>query len=124
LTLSSAILTGEKIMRLGLAPLTAANTLTHLAGLHVRPVALPCIFTLIFHHPCPGCGMTRAFDLLWMGQFRQALSMNKFAPIVFILLWWIFYLQLAEFRGHMGALSRRYIFKSQPHRDEASSTLS
>ena len=73
MTLSSAIMTGEKLMRLGLAPLTAVNTLAHLAGLHVRPVALPCLFTLIFHHHCLGCGMTRAFDFLYTGHFRQAL---------------------------------------------------
>jgi len=112
LTLSSTILAGEKLMRLGLAPLTAVNTLAHLAGLHARPVALPCLFTLVFHHRCPGCGMTRAFDLLWTAHFRQAIAMNRLAPLVFLLLWWIFYLQLAEFRGHIGLLFRRLSYKS------------
>jgi Protein of unknown function (DUF2752) len=110
---------GEKLLRLGLAPLTAVNTLAHLAGLHVRPVALPCLFTLIFHHHCLGCGMTRAFDLLWTGHFRQALAMNRLAPIVFILLWWIFYLQLAELRGHMGLPFRRNLLKSGSSGDGA-----
>jgi len=123
LTLSSAILTGEKLMRLSLAPLTAANTLAHLAGLHVRPVALPCLFTLIFHHHCPGCGMTRAFDLLWTGHFRQALAMNPLAPIVFVLLWWIFYLQLAEFRGHIGLSFRRLIHHPESAEDGATSNF-
>jgi len=112
LTLGSAIMTGEKLMRLGLAPLTAANTLAHLAGLHARPVAIPCLFTLVFHHHCLGCGMTRAFDFLYTGHFRQALAMNKLVPIVFLLLWWIFYLQLREFRGQIRLPFRRYIPKS------------
>lgn len=124
MTLSSAIMTGEKLMRLSLAPLTAANTLAHLAGLHVRPVAVPCLFTLIFHHPCPGCGMTRAFDFLWTGQFRQALAMNKLSPIVFLLLWWIFYLQLVELRGHMGLLFRRNLLRSGSSGDGATTTCS
>jgi hypothetical protein len=124
LTLSSAILTGEKLMRVGLAPLTAANTIAHLAGLHVRPVALPCLFTLIFHHHCLGCGMTRAFDLLWTGHFRQSFAMNKLAPIVFILLWWIFYLQLAQFRGQMGSLFRRIVLRTGSSGDGATTFYS
>ena len=123
MTLSSAILTGEKLMRLGLAPLTAANTLAHLVGLHVRPVALPCLFTLVFHRHCPGCGMTRAFDLLWTGHFRQSLAMNPLAPIVFVLLWWIFCLQLAEFRGHIGLSFRRLIRNPESTEDGATSNF-
>ncbi len=107
MTLSSVIMVGEKLMRLGLAPLTAVNTLAHLAGLHARPVAVPCLFTLVFHRHCPGCGMTRAFDLLYTGHFQQALAMNKAVPIVFLLIWWIFYLQLTEFRGQIRLLFRR-----------------
>jgi len=112
LTLGSVIMAGEKLMRLSLAPLTAVNTLAHLAGLHARPVAIPCLFTLIFHHHCLGCGMTRAFDFLYTGHFRQALAMNRLVPIVFLLLWWIFYLQLAEFRGQIRLPFRRYMPKS------------
>lgn len=112
MTLGSAIMAGEKLMRLSLAPLTAINTLAHLAGLHARPVAIPCLFTLVFHHHCLGCGMTRAFDFLYTGHFRQALAMNKLVPIVFLLLWWIFYLQLAEFRGQIRLPFRRYMPKS------------
>ena len=123
MTLSSAILAGEKLLRLGLAPLTAANTLARLAGMHIRPVAIPCLFTLVFHVHCPGCGMTRAFDLLWSGQFRQAIAMNMLSPVVFLLLWWIFYLQLSEFRGHIGLLFRRLLNNSGSTEDGATSNF-
>jgi hypothetical protein len=35
-------------------------------------------------HNCPGCGMARAFVLLWRGQLREAIKSNPLSPIVFI----------------------------------------
>jgi len=43
----------------------------------------------IFHTlgiPCPGCGMTRATLFLVHGEWRQALTMHAFAPIVVLAL--------------------------------------
>jgi len=33
---------------------------------------------------CPGCGMTRAFVLLWRGQVREAIRSNPVSPFLFI----------------------------------------
>jgi hypothetical protein len=37
---------------------------------------LPCLFKSVFHIPCPGCGMTRAFILLGHFRFQEALAIN------------------------------------------------
>lgn len=37
---------------------------------------LPCLFKSIFHIPCPGCSMTRAFILLGHFRFQEALTLN------------------------------------------------
>ena len=49
-------------------------------------VALPyvigsyqCPFAALTHHPCPGCGMTRAFLLLFAGDIRASLAMHPLA---------------------------------------------
>jgi len=38
---------------------------------------------------CPGCGMFRAFVLLWRGRLRQAISSNPASPFVFAALVWL-----------------------------------
>ncbi|MBS7409979.1 MAG: DUF2752 domain-containing protein, partial [Muribaculaceae bacterium] len=42
-----------------------------------------CPSKLIFHIPCPGCGMTRALILLCHGQFVSAIALN---PNIIILI--------------------------------------
>jgi hypothetical protein len=53
----------------------------------VLPAALRaqrCSFVKLFHRPCPGCGMTRAIDLLLLGDWRGSLHMHPLAvPMVF-----------------------------------------
>jgi len=34
-------------------------------------------------HNCPGCGMGRAFVLLWRGRLRQAIRSNPGSPFLF-----------------------------------------
>jgi hypothetical protein len=42
-----------------------------------------CSFAKLFHRPCPGCGMTRAIDLLLLGDWRASLHMHPLAvPMV------------------------------------------
>ena len=38
-----------------------------------------CTFAKVFHRPCPGCGMTRAVDLLLLGDGRASLQMHPLA---------------------------------------------
>ena len=47
---------------------------------------LNCIFKSIFHIPCPGCGLTRAFKLILKGHFIQSLKYSVLAlPILLFL---------------------------------------
>lgn len=46
-------------------------------------IYIPCIFHKITHLYCPGCGVTRMFVAILMGDFYQALRYN---PLVFIFL--------------------------------------
>ena len=41
-----------------------------------------CPFFNIFKIPCPGCGLTRAFKLLFMGKFVDSLKLNILAVII------------------------------------------
>ena len=49
-------------------------------GLMVEPGngarGLPCLWTLIFHHKCFGCGLTRAGAYMLRGRVQEAISMN------------------------------------------------
>lgn len=49
-----------------------------------RPLPSLCPIHRTTGHNCPGCGMTRAFVLLWRGQLREAIRSNPLSPIVFI----------------------------------------
>lgn len=40
-------------------------------------------------HNCPGCGMCRAFVLLWRGRLRHAVRSNPASPFVFAALLWL-----------------------------------
>lgn len=54
-----------------------------------RPVPDLCPIHRVTGHRCPGCGMTRAFVLLWRGRFRQALLSNPASPFLFATLVWL-----------------------------------
>jgi hypothetical protein len=41
--------------------------------------AVRCPTAHLFHFPCPGCGMTRAFHLLSLGQIKDSLAMHAMA---------------------------------------------
>ncbi len=61
-----------------------------LAGLAVLHVWVPsgdssgaiCLSRRLFHLPCPGCGMTRAFAHLAKGEWGAALVLHPLAPVV------------------------------------------
>lgn len=69
-----------------------------LAGLAVFHVWVPsgdpssalCLSRRLFHLPCPGCGMTRAFAHLAKGEWAAAVADHPLAPVIaleFILGW-------------------------------------
>jgi hypothetical protein len=90
----------DRAIRLSLAPLSAANSLARVTG-HGSILRVPCLFTGVFHHACPGCGLTRALDLLWRGHWHEAVAMNPLCPLAFLLLWGVFWLQAAEIYGQI-----------------------
>jgi hypothetical protein len=50
-----------------------------LAALPTVTGAQSCSFAKLFHRPCPGCGMTRAVDLMLVGQWHASLQMHPLA---------------------------------------------
>jgi hypothetical protein len=46
---------------------------------------LPCLFRLVFHFPCPGCGLTRSFTALWHGDFAHSLRFHPLGSLLFLL---------------------------------------
>lgn len=45
-----------------------------------------CISRILFGIPCPGCGITRAFSLLFQGKIREATIMHPYWIGIVILL--------------------------------------
>jgi len=64
--------------------------LVGLAGLAILHFWVPsgdaagaiCLSRRIFHLPCPGCGMTRAFAHLAKGEWSTAVADHPLAPLV------------------------------------------
>jgi hypothetical protein len=76
-----------------MAPATLLNALAQHRG-GAAPLHLPCLITLAIGHHCPGCGLTRAITLLWLGDWRSAVALNPLSPIVFSLVIVLFCLQV------------------------------
>src|SRR5690242_20302444 len=60
--------------------------LAGLAVLHLwtpsgDPAGAICLLRRLFHLPCPGCGMTRAFAHLAKGEWRAAFALHPLAPL-------------------------------------------
>lgn len=50
-------------------------------------INIPCIFKKIFHIPCPACGMTRAFKLIFKLKIIKSFSYNILAfPLLLTLI--------------------------------------
>jgi hypothetical protein len=68
-------------------------------GTHTELHLPPCGFYLVFHKPCPSCGMTTAFALVMHGKPLQAFHTQPAGVAVFaagLALW--LYIPLAWFR--------------------------
>lgn len=48
--------------------------------------AVPCGFAAVTHHPCPGCGSTRAVLALFSGDLDGVLRNNPFGPVMAVVL--------------------------------------
>lgn len=48
---------------------------------------MPCLVRMVTHHPCPGCGLTRALWALLHGQLKQALLWHPMVYSLPILAW-------------------------------------
>lgn len=58
-----------------------------LALLHIwhpsdDPATAICLSRRLFHLPCPLCGMTRAFAHLAKGEWKAAVTLHPFAPVL------------------------------------------
>jgi len=85
----------EALIPLALAPATLLNAIAQ-QHFGAPLIHVPCLIALITGHPCPGCGLTRAFTLIWLGHLREAIALNPLSPIVFTLLLALFCLQLRK----------------------------
>ena len=47
-----------------------------------------CLFKLLFHLECPGCGMTHAFAAVMHLRFSEAFAFNRGVVIVFPIVAW------------------------------------
>lgn len=45
-----------------------------------------CIFKILFHHACPGCGLTRSICFLVHGRLREAMEFNPLSILVLLLM--------------------------------------
>lgn len=61
-----------------------------------------CVFKLLFHFDCPGCGLTRCFLLIPRGQILQAFHHNWAGPFLYFLFGLIFLAMLFHSLGLNG----------------------
>lgn len=102
-------------VRLRRAALTAGGGGALFALLYAG--AVPCFFARVTHHPCPGCGSTRAVLALLHGDFHGVLANNPLGPAVAVVIAilaaqaWISMLRWGDFRdaaeGKLGLLVKR-----------------
>jgi hypothetical protein len=48
--------------------------------------SIPCIFAKVTHHPCPGCGSTRACFALLHGDLGGVVQYNPLGPVAALLI--------------------------------------
>ena len=72
---------GRLWLAVGLAGLAGWQILAHLPPLAHADLVL-CVFRRLTGIPCPGCGLTRAFQALAVGDAGSALAFHPLAPLI------------------------------------------
>lgn len=57
----------------------------HHHGTHQQLGLPPCPMVLLFHHPCPGCGLTTSFTATIHFDAVRAFSAHPFGPVLYFL---------------------------------------
>lgn len=76
----------DTLLRVAIAGVLAGGLLAGLSwlvfgvDLAAAPIFPPCPFRAVTGVPCPGCGMTRAFLLLFQLRFGEAFAQHPAAP--------------------------------------------
>ncbi len=65
-----------------------------------------CLFKAIFHIPCPGCGMMRAFISILKCNFAEAFYFNALSIPVFIILSIVFSIRGLDILRHQDNYSK------------------
>jgi hypothetical protein len=77
---------------LALAVTLSSGLLLALCGIdllcHLPSFFPACLFHAVTSHPCPGCGMTRAFLLLGQLRLDAALAAHPLAPGLLLAMLW------------------------------------
>ncbi|HEX4959942.1 MAG TPA: DUF2752 domain-containing protein [Thermoanaerobaculia bacterium] len=60
----------------------AAAALLHGWAPSGDPAQAVCLLRRLFHLPCPGCGLTRAFACLAKGEWSAAVALHPLAPVL------------------------------------------
>jgi hypothetical protein len=53
-------------------------------GTHTQLGLPPCPCVLLFHRPCPGCGLTTSFTAFIHGNFRFAFHAHPLGPFIYL----------------------------------------
>ena len=56
----------------------------HGTGTHTQLGLPPCGFLVVYHKPCPSCGLTTAFSNMARGQVEAAFRAHPAGPVAFL----------------------------------------
>ena len=80
-------------IKLSLFPGTYLQSVLSQTG---QGLSTPCVYTLVTHHSCYGCGMMRSLNALWQGAWCTSWEMNKLGSFVWLLLATLFVQQVIK----------------------------
>ena len=81
--------------------------------LTIIPFPIPCIWKTLFGIPCPGCGLTRAFRLIFQFRFLEAEQTNILSIPLFLCIIIVFITSLIEYFTKKTVMTRIYVIVSK-----------